>query len=140
MVGVMIIHALPWVLFATFLLALWLRRTRQLDDIAAQPISDQRFHRLWRERLSWDAVLTVMTGMMGVFNLTVNFDDSFLDGPVAAVFWLLVCAWKSSDVWRQTRLGWPDAAETKYARRLLPGDSVFAPGAMFGENGAVRTR
>lgn len=138
MVGVMIIHALPWVLFATFLLALWWRRTRQLDDITAQTISDQRFHKLWHERLSSDAVLVVMTGMMGVFVLTANFDDGFLDGPVASILWLLLLVWKGAGVVRQARLGWPDAAETNYARRLLPGDAVFAPGAMFGENGAVR--
>lgn len=139
MVGVMIIHALPWVLFATFLLALWLRRKQQLDGIAAQPVSDERFHRLWRERLSWDAVLAVMTGMMSVFNLTTTHPgDGFVNGHMGTAIWLLVCAWKSSDVWRQTRLGWPDADETKYARRLLPEGSVFAPGAVFGENGAVR--
>jgi len=139
-IGAIIILALPFVLFATLFVALWLRSKRQLDDIAAHPVSDERFHRLWRERLSWDGVLAVVAGMMGVVNLTANLDDSFIYGPVAAVFWLSFCVWNSSVVWRQTRLGWPDAADTKYARRLLPGDVVFAPGAVFGENGAVRTR
>ncbi len=140
MIGAIIILALPFVLFAMLLVALLLRSKRQLDDIAAHPVTDERFHRLWRERLSWDGVLALVTGMMGVFNLMGDFEYGVMTGLSAALLWFTLSGLKAFEVWRQTRLGWPDAADTKHARRLLLGNAVFAPGAVFGENGAVRTR